>query len=363
MNNMSINPDNWSKSTLKVAAYILIVIIAIGAITGIVFTVVPMLGTVSGPGAEEGVENTTLVFDNYNYKDTEDLSFVNATIWTTTSSFDSSDDADMYPASFSSSDAWVKNASGPAEDISTDLSDYDGYVYIQVDAGGYSVFESDEKLFDFGLIDGNAEIRISLHQKPSNVAVTNIQDDTSKGLPTADGNYKFEIAAFEQHSALSDWSGIHVGEDWDTSESDFNDSSTSTQDFYLNEENFCDIPTLYNRSDDTANLKAETSAKELALSTEVPAYKFSFNDSIGSDGTVLDVNLTVDDTENWQVFDNTGNSYAFLVSENPLMVGDTVKYGISMGANITVSSVELGSLSLPSYTQPASPSFTVHGSV
>lgn len=360
---MSINPNNWSKSNLKIAAFVLIAIIAIGAVTGILFFVSTIMGTVSGPGAEEPIENTTLVFDNYNYKDTEDLSFVNASIWITTSSFDASDDADMYPASFSSSDAWTLNTSGPAEDIETDLSAYDGYVYIQIDSGDYSVFESDEKLFDFSLVDGNTEIRISLHQKPSDAAVTNIQDDTSKGLPTADGNYKLELATFPQHSALSDWSGIHVGEDWDTSESEFNDSSTSTQDFYLNEENFCDIPTLYNRSDDTANLKAETASKELALYTEVPAYKFSFNDSIGSDGTGTDVNLTVDDTDNWQVFDDTGNSYAFLVSENPLMVGDTVKYGIAMGVNMTVSSVELGSLSLPSYTQPASPSFTAHGSV
>jgi hypothetical protein len=305
---------------------------------------------------------TTISFDNYNYKDTENASFVNASLYTTTSSFDSSDDADMYPSSFSDSDAWVLNASGPAEDISTDLSDYDSYVYVLVDAGDYSVFESDEALFDFGLVDGNAEIKISLHQKPTGVAVTNIEKDTSKGLPTTDGNYTLEVPHFPKHDLLSDWSGAHIGEDWANSEDDFNSMSTTDQNFYLDEDNFCTIPTLYNRSDDTANLKAETSAKELALHTEVPAFKFSFNDTIGSDGTVTDVNLTTSDTA-YKIFDNTGNSYAFLVSKNPIMPGHGVEYEISTGANMTVNAVELGSLSLPSYTQPASPTFTVHGSV
>jgi hypothetical protein len=224
------------------------------------------------------------------------------------------------------------------------------------------MFESDEKLVDFSLISGNAELTFNIYQKPNNVAVTNVEKDTSKGLPTADGNYTVTTDSFQKYDTLSAFTNDHIGGNFDTTTEDYNALTSTEKEFWLDEDNFCSIPTLYNRSTDTANLKAETSAKELALYTEAPAFKITFNDTIGSDGTVTDVNFTTSDTS-YKIFDNTGNNYAFAVSKNPLMPGDSFTYELTTGANMTISAMEVGSLSIPSYTQPSSISFTSHGSV
>jgi hypothetical protein len=296
------------------------------------------LAPVDGTGTE-GETSTYTTFTVTSFVDGEDVSWVPLDIWVPDldKDFDSSNDEHLRPDALA--DYWEREEnSQEAEDISIDLSEHE-YFYVIVDPSDETVFSKD---YILRLGGQNQKIGLSAYHLPSNAFISNNKiDDGTAGVPTSDGNYTATLLRFPQHDSL-DWSNKHVGSDWETSTSEYNDFSATRKLEFNDENNYCIEAGLYDPTVDTD--KDYDDGGELY--TEVFAYKLKANATISqTDGSGTQINCSVE-TSNVDVL-VSGQYIYFAATMKVVSTGFKIDYEITFGTNITISNMYSGRLTYP----------------
>lgn len=250
--------------------------------------------------------------------------------------FDSTNKEHLYPDALG--DYWEELVqSKDSEDVEVDLTEYDMF-YLEIDPDNETNFENDHHLY---YDTSHQEVILDVYHLPTDAYIeNNARDDGTRGVPTADGNYTLILTGFPNHPSL-DWSERHVGDDFITSSSDYDDFSTSNKEKYNDEENWCSLAPIYNpENDDDKDFD-----DGLELFTKAPAFKFKFNDTISTtDGAVTQVNCTV---ENSEVETIVTGQYIYMIPLIEIIPGYDIDYELELGANITCSNIYSGTLDVP----------------
>lgn len=222
-------------------------------------------------------------------------------------------------------------ASKDANDIEIDLSEYEGYGWIEVNPDSESVIMQDMHRISLG---HNRNYQINAFHLSSDVyfGITDESDGTI-AAPGADGNYTMGSFMFPTYTTT----GEHVGDNWDMTDSEFSDLSTENQNEYYDENLYRAQAPQYLSADDSDDNYDD----ELSRITQAFALKFVMNDTINeTDGSVLQVNCTLDDPfdDYMSVLIDGQNMYH--VFQKPVTKGATYGFEMQLGANITTSSVQ-----------------------
>lgn len=279
--------------------------------------------------------------------DREDVSnFVEIDIWVPKATAEFDEEADIFALA---TNFELLGTTKEADDISIDFTDYD-YIWIEIDPDGTSVFSN-----DFHLITGGANYNYDFYVDHLASDVNfNMLDDTTmdevsvSGFQT-DGNYTvlFDVP---HHTT----SNIHANDDpkWAISEDDWTDMSISEKAVYYDEANFRDEGTLFDPTVASDNAKQNMDLKFSSI-TEAFAFKMTFNDTIGTSTSVTGVNMTIDDDKiNGNAYRLDDGIYSYIVFDSPITFTSGVQelgLEIEFGANITLSNMHSGRLTIPSH--------------
>jgi len=226
------------------------------------------------------------------------------------------------------------------DDFSKDLSEYE-YILIRTNPdeatdGWWTtydyLFKNDFKNYDYSLY--------SYHEATDlygNVLNVVGGDEWDKA---ADGNYSIPlwyptVTTTERHR----------GPYFDVTD-DLADLSQTTLDKINNEKYYRCMPTLFSLADDTAD---HTKIGDYAMITETFAIEFDFNATISSvDGNVCQVNFTANCDYDFLIeIDDDALYFITTESWNTINGNFEMNFEITLGANITGSSVKGGRIALP----------------
>jgi len=338
---------------LKASGVLIILAILSGIGYGIYWGFTVLLPGALGPGVTPP-EYTTVTLYNINSNDNFEPGHIHINVYKTTTEFDDEFDdmtnaeklAALYPSDIDNSDYWELEA-GPkdAADIQLSLADFDGQIIIVIDPEQEFVYESNQILIDMGLYDDNKAFRIPVAQKPTNVVFSNTIDGNASGV-CVDGTNRFQIEAYPNHDELTSWDGVHIGDNWEYTTTEFEDLTTTKQEWYLNEDHFCSNGLFYNSSLDSLDYTYNAKQYEtLSLYISLPAIKITLNDTI-----TADYGITIENcTSGIEILNNTVDSkYIYLVSTHTLFAGSVIEYDVVL-TNRTVSALNFVDLKVPGY--------------
>jgi hypothetical protein len=337
---MSINPNNWSKKSTTLATWILILVVVAAGIFGIVFIGVNLMGTVSGPGTPTSPDTSTFVI--YDYASAEDVSdIVECDLYIPKSDAQFEDANDIYDLN----NYKVEEDNVLAKDISIDLTQYEhAWLVISADSqSSYDYFTEDWEL----LSSTNYPRAFYAYHDPSDMNGNILDlDGGSAWSGSSEGNFTAQVWFDEYNNNELHWaedSNWYYDQAW-------SDLTTSTKEKLQNQNNYRSAPTVFDLDDDAADHTASGDYEDI---TDTTALKFLFNDTIGSEASVTDVNFTISSCPvDYQVEETSisgSNGAIFVVFKNAWKCVNgnfEVDFEIEMGANITLSQAHIGDMTL-----------------
>ena len=316
---------------------LLILAIIIGGGLGVYF-----IGDYVGLWSIAPEETTTTVktkstFKLSSYPDLEDVSnFVEMNIWTPKASAEFETMDDIYTLT-----NFEKSESGKdADDISIDLRDHD-YIWAEVTAN--SVFHNNFRLLYGGV---NYDYEFYVFQETSDVNFNILDSNMNASFYTGyqgDDNQTVIIDCPHYTTTVAE---MHYGTGWELSATDFADYTEAQKEFMWDEKNFR-AQAMY--LDPTLDTCDHEYIEGLEQYTEYFALKLTYNDSVSTiDGNALEVNCTIAKGESVRAV-YSGTLIYFIVTEiiNFEDGAYDFKFEIQHAANISISSVYSGRLTVP----------------
>jgi len=316
---------------------LLIVGIVLGGGLGIFF-IGDYVGVWSiAPTGTTSTVKTTSTFALMSYPDGEDVSnFVEMDIWIPKSSATFEDVDDKYTLT-----NFERAESGKdADDISIDLRDEP---YIWAEVTGNTVYANTFVLITGGV---NYDYVLNVYQQTSDVNF-NILDAAMNASFYAgyqgDSNFTATLDAPHYTTTVAE---LHYGVGWETSATDFADYTTAQKEVVWDEKNWRVQAPVYDPTLDTADHEY---IEGLEANTDYFAIKITFNDSVSTvDSNILEVNATIAKGEKVKIV-YSGTLIYLIVNEIINFESGVYdfKFEMQMAANISISSVYSGRLTVP----------------
>lgn len=284
------------------------------------------------------IDSDVTTFTLISYVDGEDVSdVVRITTWVPKSASEFDEFEDRLTMSKYETDDLNKLA----EDVELDMRDID-FALVEIDHGAVSLFAN-----HFYLIRGGANYDRTFYVYDQSTDVNfNVLNSTLGAITIADyqtdGNHT--IVMDVPHETMTA-AQLHVGDDWDVEDSDWDDMSTSEKEVYYDEANWaCQAPVYVPADDDAKNLD-----DDLEQITNAFAIKFQANHTISTvDGALNQMNITLDKNIDGElVIDGV---YFYIVFYEAITFDDGVidfSLELTFAANITLTSAYSGRISVP----------------
>jgi hypothetical protein len=320
------------KRTQRYLVFFLIGVIAIGGVIGLVYGISVLTGTIGGPTTPSTTYSTFIIKDGASGEDISDIIEIDIYTPKESVSFETLDD--YYD--ISNFETLVDN--DHADDVQEDLSDYKK-VWLVLDADGsadISYWTEDWILITPGGF--NWQYTFNAHHRSSDV-YGNVLDlsDGSVWAGSSEGNFTTELWFPRYTTTNPHWNDDG---DWDIT-GDWDDLSENTQEKLYDETYWRQQEVVFDLDDNTADFDRVGDYRSV---TNVPSIKFDFNDTIGSDGSVTDVNFTLSESPiAYYIEFSSDKLFINFMETFDVVDGDfEIEFEITMGDNITLSNMYFG---------------------